>query len=833
MTANEYLDLKAAALKRCFSRMNPPQLDAVTTVTGPVLVLAGAGSGKTTVIINRIANMVLFGDTAHSDTPMPDAETLARLRSYADGGDMTLGELQDIIAERPVTPWQILAITFTNKAANEMRERVEAEIGPDADGVWVSTFHSMCVRILRRFYDRIGGNNNFTIYDTDDQKTVVKEVVKSLNLEPKQYPEKACLSVISDAKERFMTPEDLERESGYSYRDQKMAEIYREYQKRMKLNNALDFDDLIFKTLELFGRDEEVLELYQSRFKYIMVDEYQDTNHSQFLLVKYLAAKWRNLCVVGDDDQSIYKFRGADISNILDFEKVYKDATVVKLEQNYRSTSNILNTANAVIAHNTGRKNKSLWTDKGDGDKIVYTVFETEYEEAQGVVNNIINHNIEGRPYSDFAVLYRTNAQSRAIEEKLVFQNVPYKLVGGTGFYSRKEIRDVIAYLKLLANPDDEVSFSRIINVPRRGIGATTVAKIREQSFEIGVSMYDFCKDEKIREVLGRVKDKLGDFVEMVEGFRAFADEGRLTELFDEIMDKTGYKLELKAEGTDEARTRLENLDELRNKIVGYEEYAEEPSLMELLEDISLVADTDDSLEDSDNKVTLMTLHSAKGLEFPVVYIVGMEENLFPSGMSIDSDDPDAVEEERRLCYVGITRAKEQLYLSSATTRMQHGQRVYPAESRFIAEIPKEYMIRSGMKSGLRSGFTSGVSIGGTGGNSYSNSYSSSYGNSYGNSYGSSYGASGRSSSGGSYGKRPASSSGTGSGSGGSGIFRNESAELSSIDYQVGDTVKHIKFGKGVVKEMVRTGNEYEVTVEFQSAGTKKMFATLAKLKKI
>ena len=739
--------------------LNDRQWEACSNTEGPLLILAGAGSGKTRVIVHRIAYL---------------------------------------LDELSVSPHNILAITFTNKAADEMRERVENEVGPDAFGVWVSTFHSMCVRILRRFFDQIGGNNNFTIYDADDQKTVVKEVLKTLNMDPKQYNEKACLVTISHAKEKFWTPDELEREAGYNYRDVQMAKVYREYQKRMKLNNALDFDDLIFKTIELFEKCPDVLELYQNRFKYIMVDEYQDTNHSQFLLVKMLADKWRNLCVVGDDDQSIYKFRGADISNILDFEKVYPDATVVRLEQNYRSTQIILNAANAVIANNKGRKSKSLWSEQKEGEKISYTIYETEFEEAQGTVDTIINRNIEGRPYSDFAILYRTNAQSRALEEKLVFANIPYKLVGGTGFYSRREIRDMVAYLKLIANSADEVSFTRIINVPRRGIGQTSVDKIRALSFEAGLSMYDFIKEPETREMLGRVKDKLEDFSKMIEYFREYADDGRLTELYDEILSRTGYKTDLIAENTDEARTRLENLDELRNKIISYEENAEEPSLMELLEEISLVADTNDEEEDSENKVTLMTLHRSKGLEFPVVFITGMEERLFPSGMAMDSDDPDAVEEERRLCYVGITRAKEVLYLSSASTRMIHGSRQYPAESRFIKEIPKEYMIRNSMRAGNISPSSNYVS-GFKSRNAIQSEPSSSI-----------FSA-----------PKPR------------GIYRNETVAVSEIDYEVGDTVRHIKFGKGVVTEMIRTGNEYEVTVDFETAGKKRMFATLAKLKKL
>ena len=728
--------------------LNEKQQEACSYTEGPLLILAGAGSGKTRTLVHRIAHL---------------------------------------IDDKGVNPYNILAITFTNKAANEMRERVEAEVGMGAESIWVSTFHSMCVRILRRFYDRIGGDNNFTIYDTDDQKVVVKEVLKTLNLEPKQYPEKGCMAFISKAKEEFKTPEDVELTAGINYREQQMAKIYREYQSRMKQNNALDFDDLIFKTLILFDKAEDVLEMYQNRFKYIMVDEYQDTNHTQFLLVKYLAAKWRNLCVVGDDDQSIYKFRGANIYNILNFEDEYPDAKVIKLEQNYRSTSNILDAANAVIANNIGRKDKSLWTSQGVGNRINYTVYETDYEEAHGVINNILEQSIAGRSYSDIAVLYRTNAQSRLVEEKLVYANIPYTLYGGTGFYNRKEIRDIVAYLKVLANPSDEVSLSRIINVPRRGIGQTTINKIKEMSYEQGMSMYDFIADPDMRSYLGRSKDKVEGFYDLMKSLEPNAESGCLTELFDDIMEKTGYRIELQNEQTDDARARLENIDELRNKIVSYEEDAEEPSLIELLEDISLVADTDEPDDDGENKVSLMTLHSAKGLEFPVVFIVGMEEGLFPSNMAINSDDPDAVEEERRLCYVGITRAKEELFLSGATTRMINGSRMYPAESRFIHEIPKEYMVRTGMKANVIRKEVEAPTP---------HRYVP---------------------------KPPKSFSAT----------TLKPAGIESINYTVGDTVKHIKFGKGIVTEMVRGGNDYEITVNFESVGEKKMFATLAKLKKL
>ena len=737
--------------------LNNKQWEACSYTEGPLLILAGAGSGKTRVLVHRIAYL---------------------------------------IEEKQVDPYNILAITFTNKAANEMKERVEASIDVEPGRIWVSTFHSMCVKILRRFYVRIGGDNNFAIYDTDDQKAVCKEVLKTLNLDPKMYKEKACIAFISSAKESCKTPEDLEIEMAGDYRDSQMVRVYREYQHRMKINNALDFDDLIFKTLDLFAQDPEVLEYYQDRFKYIMVDEYQDTNESQFQLVRLLAGKWRNLCVVGDDDQSIYKFRGANIYNILNFEDEYKDAKVVKLEQNYRSTETILNAANAVIANNTGRKQKSLWTENGVGEKINYQVYETEHEEALGAVNNIMELCNNGREYSDIAILYRTNAQSRVIEEKLVYASIPYKLVGGTGFYNRKEIRDIVAYLKLLSNPSDEIAFSRIINVPRRGIGATTVTKIRELSLQNGISMYNFCKDERNRKLLGRSADKIGDFVEMMEGFRPYIETGELDELFDSIMEKTGYEMELRAEGTDEARGRLENLDELRNKILGYME-EEEPTLLGLLEDISLVADTDDSADDTDNKVTLMTLHSAKGLEFPVVFMVGMEERLFPSGLSMDSDDPDAVEEERRLCYVGITRAMKRLFLSSCTTRMSYQGRAYNAESRFIEEIPKEYMTRTGVKANVIrtepfakkssvSGFNFGV------GASVAKAMPKSV---------------------------PA--------------YNTGSSNNISIDYNVGDRVKHIKFGKGTVTDMKPSADDFEITVNFDGVGEKHMFAKLAKLKKL
>ena len=811
--------------------LNDRQEEACSYVEGPLLILAGAGSGKTRVITHRIAYL---------------------------------------IEECNVNPFNILAITFTNKAAKEMRERVDNLIGFGAESVWVSTFHSMCVRILRRFYDRLGGNNNFSIYDTDEQKTVMKEVLRLLNLDPKQYPEKKILSIISKAKEEYISPDDMERQSFGNFGDIKIAQCYREYQKRLKANNALDFDDLIFKTIQLFERHPDVLEMYQERFKYIMVDEYQDTNHTQFILVKQLSAKYRNLCVVGDDDQSIYKFRGADISNILDFESVFPDAKVVRLEQNYRSTSNILNAANAVIANNRGRKKKTLWTDKGDGEKIHFTKYENEFIEAQRVTEKILEINEKGVPLSDIAVLYRTNMQSRVLEEKLILTSTPYKIYGGQNFYGRKEIRDIVSYLKAIDNPADGSSFKRIINVPRRGIGDTTVNRIWDYAAENDMSVYDaMLMADKLPDIK-RAAGKIGEFVKLMEGLRELSREGDITALYDEIMDKTGYKVELEAEGTDEAKARLENLEELRNKIIQYERDAEEPSLTELLEDIALVADVDneDGLEDGalggNGFVTLMTLHSAKGLEFPYLFIVGMEERLFPSGLSMDSGDPDDLEEERRLCYVGITRAMKELYLSAAASRMVSGSRIYPSESRFIEEIPDELidmkeefpgMRRNAFDNGAFGGRGSSGGYGSTsyGGGSYgsgSGSFGSSYGSgsgSYGSSSGgrgTSYGCSDRggSGAGSSYGSTTGSRSRSTTGRsafasyGGTNPYKKEAPSGGgsfTVDYAVGDTVKHIKFGKGRVTELIKTGNEYEVTVDFDRVGEKKMFASLARLKKL
>ena len=765
-----------------YESLNPVQQEAVYHTEGPLLILAGAGSGKTRVLTHRIAYL---------------------------------------IDECQVNPWNILAITFTNKAAGEMRERVDQIVDFGAEDIWVSTFHSTCVRILRRYIDRLGYDRSFTIYDGDDQKTVIKEVCKKLNIDTKIYKERTLLSAISSAKDEMIGPKEYLLRSEGDYARQRIAQVYEEYQKRLRSNNALDFDDLLFKTVELFKTDAEVLNYYQDRFKYIMVDEYQDTNTVQFQFVSLLAAKYRNLCVVGDDDQSIYKFRGANIHNILDFEKTFPDAKVIKLEQNYRSTKTILDAANGVIHHNQGRKDKTLWTDNEQGVPIALNQYQTEYEEAMGIVNDIAakteRHEAE---YKDFAVLYRTNAQSRVLEEKFVTRNIPYRVVGGVNFYQRKEIKDILAYLKIINNGQDDVAVRRVVNVPKRGIGATTVTKAAEYADQWGISLYEAFKQVDGIPGLGRAAAKINGFVNLIQVFRTKAEYMSLAELYDEVLEDTGYLKELQAEQTDEATTRIENLDELRNKIVAYEEETEQPSLNELLEQIALVADVD-NMDDSDNKVILMTLHSAKGLEFPYVYLCGMEDGLFPSYMTIANDDPMEIEEERRLCYVGITRAMKKLTLSYAMCRMIHGQTQYNKISRFVKEIPPQLIggslprERFPRKAEDDLPWNTGSASNGISG--------------FGGGRAGTYGRGSR----------------MGTGVGNRGIRQSHKFDVSAFakkggdmkktapDYEVGDTVKHIKFGTGVVQAIKDGGKDYEVTVDFPKYGPKKMFAGFAKLKKV
>ncbi len=637
-----------------YDTLNDRQRQAVMQTEGPVLILAGAGSGKTRVLTHRVAYLM---DKAG------------------------------------VAPYHILAITFTNKAAGEMRERVDKIVGFGAEQVWVSTFHSTCVRILRRYIDRLGYDNHFTIYDTDDQKGIMKEVCKKLQIDTKMLKERTILNAISSAKDELISPQEYElQNSGFDYNGSKIARAYREYQETLRKNNALDFDDLIMKTVELFRTDAQVLSAYQDRFRYIMVDEYQDTNTAQFELIRLLAQRHRNLCVVGDDDQSIYKFRGANIRNILDFEKVYPDAYVVKLEQNYRSTQVVLDAANAVIKNNTGRKDKALWTDKGEGNRICFKQFDTAYEEAAYIAEDVAKKRKAGQvSYGDCAVLYRTNAQARLLEERFIMEGIPYDVIGGTNFYSRREIKDVLAYLKTIDNGRDDVAVKRIINVPRRGIGAATILRVQEYADERGISFYDALREADQITAIGRSASKLKPFVTMMQGFRSKTEFYSLEELVRDVLDLTGYIKELEESDEEDAADRIENIEELVNKVVAYEEEADEPTLSGFLEEVALVADIDRVDGDGD-RVLLMTLHSAKGLEFRDVYLAGMEDGMFPSYMSITSDDPMEIEEERRLAYVGITRAEEELTLTCAKQRMVRGETQYNPVSRFVREIPPMLM---------------------------------------------------------------------------------------------------------------------------------------------
>ncbi len=632
-----------------YDTLNERQRQAVMQTEGPVLILAGAGSGKTRVLTHRVAYLI---DRAG------------------------------------VAPYHILAITFTNKAAGEMRERVDKIVGFGAEQIWVSTFHSTCVRILRRYIDRLGYDNHFTIYDTDDQKGIMKEVCKKLQIDTKMLKERTIMSAISSAKDELIDPQEYEMQNGFDYNGGKIAKAYREYQATLKKNNALDFDDLIMKTVELFKADEEVLSSYQDRFRYIMVDEYQDTNTAQFELIRLLAAKHRNLCVVGDDDQSIYKFRGANIRNILDFEKVYPDAFVVRLEQNYRSTQTVLDAANAVIKNNTRRKEKALWTDQGEGARIGFRQFETAYEEAEYIAGDVARKKRKGQfSYGECAVLYRTNAQARLLEERFIMEGIPYDVVGGTNFYSRREIKDVLAYLKTIDNGRDDVAVKRIINVPRRGIGAATIVRVQEYADERNISFFDALTEADQIVTIGRSAGKLKPFVTMIQSFRSKQEFYSLEELVKDVLDLTGYLKELEESDEEDAAERVENIEELVSKVVAYEEESDEPSLSGFLEEVALVADIDRVDGDGD-RVLLMTLHSAKGLEFGHVYLAGMEDGVFPSYMTITSDDPMEIEEERRLAYVGITRAKEELTLTYAKQRMIRGETQYNPVSRFVREIP-------------------------------------------------------------------------------------------------------------------------------------------------
>ena len=643
-----------------YEHMNDMQMRAIRQTEGPVLVLAGAGSGKTRVLTHRAAYL---------------------------------------IEEKGVSPYHIMAITFTNKAAGEMRERIDQIVGYGSESIWVSTFHSACVRILRRFIDRTGFDTSFTIYDSDDQKQLMKDICKRLGIDTKIHKERTFLNAISHAKDELVSPGAYQQTASGDFNSQRIAGVYAEYQKMLARNNALDFDDLIMKTVELFQTDQEVLDYYQERFRYLMVDEYQDTNTAQFTLVRLLASRYHNLCVVGDDDQSIYKFRGANIENILNFETYFPEAVVIKLEQNYRSTQNILDAANGVIANNIGRKEKALWTENGTGAPVLFKQFEDAYGESDYIASDIrekVNNGIYR--YQDCAVLYRTNAQSRLFEERFVMAGIPYKIVGGVNFYARREIKDLLAYLKTIDNARDDLAVRRIINVPKRGIGATTLAKVQSYANEHEISFYQALRAASEIPSIGRAAVKIQPFVTFIQAMRSKAALIPLSDLLQEIIDTTGYVADLEAEDSDEARARIENIEELQGKVRVYEQNESEPSLSGFLEEVALVADID-NLEAESDYVVLMTLHSAKGLEFPQVYLAGMEDGLFPGYMSITSDQArEELEEERRLAYVGITRAKENLTLTCARQRMVRGETQYNRISRFVKEIPAHLLEAEALK---------------------------------------------------------------------------------------------------------------------------------------
>ena len=745
-----------------YDKLNEQQKEGVFTTEGAVLILAGAGSGKTGVLTHRIAHL---------------------------------------IDDLGVNSYNILAITFTNKAAKEMKERVDRLVGMGADSAWIMTFHAACVRILRRYICRIGYDNNFTIYDTDDQKSVIKDILKRKNLDPKQYKDRTILSVISNAKDNLISPNDMYQSSGGNYNTMKTAEIYREYQEQLKKNNAVDFDDIIGLTVKLFNEDKEVLRYYQERFRYIMVDEYQDTNRAQFNLIRLLAGGHGNLCVVGDDDQSIYKFRGADINNILDFEKYFNDAKIIKLEQNYRSTQKILDVANEVIKNNAGRKDKRLWTSVKDGTKVIFNVYENGYEEARGIAEDIAHRHLHDRKdYSDFAILYRTNAQSRSLEEKLIEKNIPYRIYGGINFYARREIKDILAYLKTIDNARDDLAVKRILNVPKRGIGAASVAKVDDYAYENDITFYVALRQAKEVPGLQRAVSKVEGFVTQIEILKSKSQYIGVGKLIEEIIETVGYSdyIDAESESDEQATERRQNIDELISKAVQYEETVDEPSLSGFLEEVALVADID-NLDENNDMVSLMTIHSAKGLEFPIVYLAGMEDGLFPSYMSISTGDESDIEEERRLCYVGITRAKETLIMSAARMRTVRGETQMNRTSRFVREIPKELLAESAQMLKKNSEYSSIT------GKDHMELPVRKRGQVAFNSY-----------------QREAISNT---------VFDKKTD--SAPDYVVGDRVRHIKFGEGTVADMINGGRDYEVTVDFDTAGRKKMFAGFAKLVKI
>ncbi len=816
----EFIELRKSIIKKYFSRMNDMQFQGVVTANGPVLILAGAGSGKTTVLVNRIASLVKFGDAYYSDYIPPYLNEIGVLsaKAAAEAGEIENGGIFSVDAAKP---WEILAITFTNKAAGELKDRISAMLGEDGLNIWAGTFHSVCGRMLRKFGESIGFSSHFTIYDTDDQKKAMKEVYKNLNIDEKMFPIKATLNAISSAKDKLIDPEEFQAENSSDVRLSKIGKAYAAYQNALQAADAMDFDDMIVNTVKLLRTNREALDFYHRRFRYIMVDEYQDTNHAQYVLISLLAEKSRNICVVGDDDQSIYRFRGATIENILSFEDTYPDAKVIRLEQNYRSTSVILDAANAVIANNKARKGKNLWTSADGGSKIEVYTSPDERAEASHVVDTILNSVARGGRYTDNAVLYRMNAQSNAIENVLARSGVPYRVVGGHRFYDRKEIKDVIAYLNVIVNHTDRIRLQRIINEPKRGIGGTTVDRAVEIADSTGLSLFEVFKNSYDFPPLQRSAKKLGEFCKMIEDLTEFAakDGVTLVEIFEEMLDKSSYTLSLIAEGKD-GQDRLENVKELASSIAQYEKEHENPSLTGFLEEVALISDIDQFDTEAD-AVVLMTVHSAKGLEFKNVFLVGLEEGIFPGNQSVYGTEAD-IEEERRLAYVAITRAKENLYISNAYTRMLYGQTGRNMPSRFLEEIPKELCDIKSVRNGM-SAFGMGTAEFrySQGGDSFKEFGSSTWDYD------------------GVFPSRQPSNQSNGFGRAGGTMLQKSKAAASSAASapktaaSVGQRVRHKVFGAGTVISAKPMGNDTLLEIAFDEKGTKKLMANFAKLENI
>ncbi len=821
----EFYELRKKILELEFQHLNNMQREAVFHINGPLLVLAGAGSGKTSVLTNRIANMVKYGNAYHSDY-IPENLTegdLQQMRGWLEQKKLKRNaqlpeEVLNLVRGRRVLPSSILSITFTNKAAKEMKDRVEKLVGAASENMWISTFHSACVRILRRDADKVGFDRNFVIYDTSDQQTVIKDCLKELNLNEKNFPPKLMLDYIGKAKDELIEARTYVKMYASDFRMSKVASIYELYQKKLHLNNAFDFDDIIMMTIKLLLDNPPVLDYYQKRFRYILVDEYQDTNTAQYSLVSLLAQENRNLCVVGDDDQSIYGWRGANIRNILDFEKEFRDCKVIKLEQNYRSTQMILDAANSVIKNNTGRTAKSLWTDNAGGDKVQFLQGNNEYEEALFIAKEIRRlTTYSDMEYKDFAILYRINAQSRVIEEMLMRDAIPYKIVGGLKFYDRKEIKDIIAYLRVIQNPSDNISLKRIINVPKRGIGNTTVDTAEGIANKRGCSIFSIISSAGDIPELKRAAQRLEEFVNLINNFRVAKDSLKVSELIEEVIEKSGILKELQDEETLEAQTRIENIKELITGAIEFEEQFEQPdeefnvehNLEGYLAQISLVADID-NLEEERNNVILMTLHSAKGLEFPTVFLAGFEEGIFPGYRSMS--DENELEEERRLCYVGITRAKQKLYLTCTFCRTLFGNTTYNKASRFLTEIPPEliegFTKKPVRESSPKSSFDGGYGTNsGYGGNSAYVESSKEMAGKVGNV-------------GFSQSSKPA--------------FSQPVKKVGgSTTFSVGDKVEHKKFGVGLITSVEKENDDYKLEIQFRNSGMKRLMAAFANLSKI